>query len=555
MPAQLRASKAQKEGQTLLALRALRNNRIPTIAQAACTYNVARRTLSDRLHGRVARVDTRANNHKLTLIEEQVLIEWILNLDERGYPLRIQDLREAATVLLQQRDATGTIGINWPTNFVKRRPEIKAKFNRKYDYARALSEDSDKIQAWFRLVQNTREKYGILDEDIYNFDETGYMLGIATTTKVITAVDRAKPKQIQPGNREWVTAVECINSSGWCLPPMVIFKGKVHLSAWFENAEIPPEWRLAISSNGWTTNELGLVWLKEVFQAHTITKVVGKYRLLVLDGHNSHSTPKFDKFCKDHDIITLCMPPHSSHLLQPLDVGCFSVLKRVYGSMVAENIRLGIDYVDKAEMLSIHKAARLQALSPTNIRSGFRATGLVPFQPSTVLDTLEIRQQTPPHRSDQPALDGTIQTTPQADKTPRTLAEVDAHFKAIQGFIQRRSKSPPTPTGGALSLLVKGTQLAIHEAALLRAENAKLQAANAKQKQKRKGRSKYISKKVSLTIAEGQEQLRARETPVLAPVQPHVQAPARVPAERLPSCYKCYGFDHVASVCPAPQAS
>ncbi len=186
--------------------------------------------------------------------------------------------------------------------------------------------------------------------------------------------------------------MECVNVSGWYLPPMVIFKAKVHLSAWFKNADIPPEWRLAISDNGWTTTELGLIWLKEVFHAYTTTKVVGKYRLLILDSHNSHATPKFDKFCKDHNIIILCMPSYSSHLLQSLDVGCFSVLKRVYGCMVTQNMHLGIDHVDKAEMLSIHKVARIQALRPSNIQSGFRKAGLVPLDPSAILDTLEIRQ-------------------------------------------------------------------------------------------------------------------------------------------------------------------
>ena len=104
-----------------------------------------------------------------------------------------------------------------------------------------------------------------------------------------------------------------------------------------------------------------------MFEPNTAPRTRGSYRLLVLDGHYSHATPKFDNFCKDRNIVTICMPPHSSHLLQPLDVGCFSVLKRVYGSLVAENIRLSINHIDKAEMLIIHQAARTQALLPANI--------------------------------------------------------------------------------------------------------------------------------------------------------------------------------------------
>jgi hypothetical protein len=73
-------------------------------------------------------------------------------------------------------------------------PSLKTKFNHKYDYAHALSENLKKIEAWFNLVHNICIKYGIQDDDIYNFDEMGYMLSITTTTKIITAADKQKPK-------------------------------------------------------------------------------------------------------------------------------------------------------------------------------------------------------------------------------------------------------------------------------------------------------------------------------------------------------------------------
>ena len=105
--------------------------------------------------------------------------------------------------------------------------------------------------------------------DIYNFDETGFQMGVISTAKVITASDRAlRPVMIQPGNREWVTAIECINSSGWSLPSMIILKGKLHISSWYLNS-LPREWTIAVSDNGWTTDELGLKWLTDVFQPQT----------------------------------------------------------------------------------------------------------------------------------------------------------------------------------------------------------------------------------------------------------------------------------------------
>jgi hypothetical protein len=121
---------------------------------------------------------------------------------------------------------------NWAANFVKRRPKLKVKLNRKYDYSRAKCEDPKVIQGWFQLVQNMKAKYGILDEDTYNFDETGFITGQIATGAVVTGADhRGRPKTVQPGNRGWTTVIQGINATGWAIPPFVIFQGKHYLSA------------------------------------------------------------------------------------------------------------------------------------------------------------------------------------------------------------------------------------------------------------------------------------------------------------------------------------
>jgi len=52
------------------------------------------------------------------------------------------------------------------------------------------------------------------------------------------------------------------------------------------------------------------------------------------------------------------MPPHSSHLLQPLDIGCFALLKRVYGRLVENQMQLGINHIDKLDFLAAYPHAR-----------------------------------------------------------------------------------------------------------------------------------------------------------------------------------------------------
>jgi hypothetical protein len=389
----IRSQNVQNEGQLLLALSSIERSQIQSAKRAAEIYNVPRTTLRRRRAGISSRRDCRPNLKKLTDLEESVIIQHIFDLDSRGFGPRRGGVEDMANRILAARDG-GKVGKNWTGNFIKRSPELKMRFDRKLDYQRAKNEDPEIINAWFALVRNTIAKYGIPDDDIYNFDETGFMMGMAATAKVVTASERrTRPKSVQPGNREWVTAIEAINAKGWSIPPFIIFSGQYHLGAWFSD-EIPGDWRINLSDNGWTTNELGFEWLQH-FEAHTKDRKVSGYRLLVIDGHESYNSLKFQDFCKANNIITLCMPPHSSHLLQPLDVGCFAPMKKAYGTQIGELIRNGINHITKLEFLPAFKAARDASITSNNIQGGFRGAGLVPFDPEAVISKLDLKLRTP----------------------------------------------------------------------------------------------------------------------------------------------------------------
>lgn len=71
-----------------------------------------------------------------------------------------------------------------------------------------------------------------MDEDTYNFDETGFMMGKISSQLVVTGSERrSQPKAIQPGDREWATLIQGINAAGWAIPLFIIFAAKYHLSA------------------------------------------------------------------------------------------------------------------------------------------------------------------------------------------------------------------------------------------------------------------------------------------------------------------------------------
>jgi hypothetical protein len=124
------------------------------------------------------------------------------------------------------------VGERWASNFVKRHDDLQSKWNHKYDYKRALCEDPTLLRTWFKCVQAIKIQYGILDDDVWNFDGTGFQMGIIAISRVITSTDRqGRPRTIQPGNRELVTVIEAINALGSAIPPLIIFKAIMHQAA------------------------------------------------------------------------------------------------------------------------------------------------------------------------------------------------------------------------------------------------------------------------------------------------------------------------------------
>lgn len=133
-------------------------------------------------------------------------------------------------------------------------------------------------------------------------------MGLCSNSKVITAVERSKqPRKVIQGNHEWVTIIETIRSRGIHLPPVIILKASFQQAAWFQEPKLPHDWWISTSQNGWTTDEIGLLWLKNVFEPFSKCYMTGVKHLLILDGHSNHLTAEFNDFCKKNTIIYLCM--------------------------------------------------------------------------------------------------------------------------------------------------------------------------------------------------------------------------------------------------------
>ena len=344
---------------------------------------------------------------------------------------------------------------------------------RKYDYQRAKCEDPKVISEWFALVRNVKAKYGIVDDDIYNFDETGFMMGIIFVGIVVTTLDgRGKVKLAQPGNREWAMVIQGVNALGQAIPLFIILAVQYYLANQYIECDFLADWRIATTDNGWTTNAIGLDWIK-YFDFYIVPRTKGKYRLLILDGHESYHSTEFELYCQQNNIITLCMPLHSSYLLQPLDIGYFGPLKRAYGRQVEDLIQMHINYISKLEFLYAFRAAFFASITKSNIQGGFVGAGLVPYNPERVLSKLDVKLYTPTPPTLWP---GIVQ--PWVFQIPHNPREADSQSTLIKTCIANYQNSSPTSMLATIDQLTKGTIAIIHQVALLQVEVSSLRKAN-----------------------------------------------------------------------------
>jgi hypothetical protein len=117
--------------------------------------------------------------------------------------------------------------------------------------------------------------------------------------------------------------------------------------------------------------------LEKVFLPQTQSQNPDDARLLIIDGHGSYTSDEFMTICYLNNVHLLFLPAHTSHVLQPLDLGCFSSLKAEYRKQVGEYTAImDAMRIGKANFLEFYAKARQIGLSKINIEFGWRAIGL-----------------------------------------------------------------------------------------------------------------------------------------------------------------------------------
>jgi len=243
------------------------------------------------------------------------------------------------------------------------------------------------VSKFYNTLFAAYEQHSYAPDHIWNCDEIGLHAGRNCGMRVIAKRGRKNVRKILPKSREWITILSCVNAIGSSIPRFYLFKGKTQLKNYIQNCELGV--CMAAHPHAWMTKELFLNWL-----CHFATSVPSgvspeNIHLLILDGHGSHMALQTIEETNIFGIDLLTLLPHTTHILQPLDVSVFRPFQNYFkierASWMSKNPGVEVKRFELAELAS--KALK-RALTPSNINVGFRRIGIWPLDvDSLVHDT------------------------------------------------------------------------------------------------------------------------------------------------------------------------
>ncbi|XP_053383877.1 uncharacterized protein LOC128550038 [Mercenaria mercenaria] len=359
------------------------------VERVAKRFNIPITTLKDRVKGRV-HIDTVRSGPQtmFTLEQEAFLCKHLMTMAKIGFGYSRQETINLATdyaVHLGIREKSKPFSLTWLYSFLNRWPELKVKKPRSLEIARAKYATRPTIDRYFNELNSILTKYNLKDKPshILNIDEKG--LNLEHKPPKIVAGAHYKTQAVTAGRSKTVTVIGGGNALGQQIPPFFIFPGARMQPALMEGAA--PEADGTVSESGWSNTEIFGKYMKEHVEPLLPARNNDSPVLILYDGHKSHVSLGLVEWARDQHIVLFVLPPHCSHLLQPMDVSCFGPFEVGWNAACHHHMReSGGRVVTRYEVGRIASKVYSSTLTPLNIQSAFRRCGIYPFDPDVIND-------------------------------------------------------------------------------------------------------------------------------------------------------------------------
>lgn len=366
----------------------------------------------------------------LTAIEEECLVRAMQYTAACGYPFDRADLITMVESYLLYSGKTsvfpkGTPGPDWVRNFEKRwskelgkrKPEILTK-------SRANSLVTDVIDEFYATYENILIENNLLDQPhrIFNVDETGLATNPISCKVYVEKRSRNSYMECPTGGKAMYTVLFCVSATGQYMAPLVVYKGKNLYDTWIKGG--PDGACYAVSPSGWMQDDVFEKWIEHFIK--NIKKINVKLPvLLTFDGHGSHLTYGTVKQALDNQIIIVCLPPNTSHALQPLDVGVFGPLKLNWKAILKAWYRESrMQSVSKAVFPSLLRKL-FEKLPSENGVGGFRGSGLFPPNKEVMFKRMLKT------KAKEPTANNVVKAGPSTSRIPTTVSPINENESSI----------------------------------------------------------------------------------------------------------------------------
>ncbi|XP_044757482.1 CENP-B homolog protein 2-like [Coccinella septempunctata] len=386
-PDRIRRGTTYSENNLIAACAAVRKGQ--KLREICRQYGVPKSTVLDRIKGRV-KMDEKCRmgpDPVLSANIEDKIVTWLTTLAKCGFPLKKEELLDAVQKIVQDCNLktpfkNGRPGQKWFSGFLKRHPELVMKAAESLDSSKAKI-TKENIKSWFHKLKIFLRKSECIDllEDpsrIFNADETGFSL-CPKSGKVLGLKGR-NVYNVKKGNeKENLTVLITITADGRICPPVVVFPYVRPPKAVVDS--MPENWILGKSQSGWMRSDVFFEFVANGLNNWVTEQNIPKPILLLVDGHRSHSSMELSRFCDENQIILYALPANTTHIIQPADVSVFRPMKEYWRQYVREWQSEQNKVVTKSEFCPILKKVLEHSSMHTNIKNGFRACGLYPFDP------------------------------------------------------------------------------------------------------------------------------------------------------------------------------
>jgi hypothetical protein len=356
-----------------------------SVKKAARIYGIPVTTLRDRVLGKVDH--DKAVFGKAPLFdnnEEYNLVKHFKKMSSYGYGYTRQECLDIATdyaIQLGRRSKDHPLSMKWIRGLLKRWPSLKCLVPRGLEHVRAKMCHEDVVSKYFCQLQKTLEDNDLLDKPhlIFNVDEKG--VSVNHKPPSVIADSTYCPPAITSGKGKTITVIGGCSASGMQIPPFFVFPGKRMKAELLAGKTTGADG--AVSDTGWSNMQIFKQYLKYHFLKYVPGRGENKI-LLILDGHKSHVTVGLAEWAMENGIILFILPPHTSHVLQPLDVSCYGPFQRMYNIQCHKLLRQTASIITRYNVCEMGCRVYSKALSTENVQSGFKRTGIYPLDPSAI---------------------------------------------------------------------------------------------------------------------------------------------------------------------------